>query len=325
MDWKTGMLLNPTMRIDKAYEVKTDITQPTNLQLSHNNKYLSFINERGLMVIDLYHNESVFDSSVSLHPSSKILNYRWLPDRNSLLFINSEQHNSVTRLYSLDLNKRTNDEYHPHLDREFNFSMNEIINIEISTYTNNLYVLFKDTKQNTRLIKMDIMKAVNWLNLPQEKIHNIAVSNRFGNLFIESRLDGFTQIISLRGQERRIISNHPDDILLGCNDHTVYIGRGNHGYLQELFLYDYSAEDHHPTHVWQGTIPYNRGQVFITSDKQLLIKHDQHLSVFLQDGTERRTSLPFQSIVFSSTGNTYLEIEPREQGFNYYWRAIYND
>jgi len=322
LDWKTGELLHSSITIDQAHLVETDITEAENLQLSYNNKYLSFINDNKLEVIDLFQNKSVFDSSVFLDSSSEMLNYKWLPDRNSLLFFTTQPGHLRGYLYSLDLNNSTNNEYLPKLDREFSFPIARVLKIEISTYTNNLYVLFNDSKQKSRLIKMDIMKGINWLDLPQEFIDNIAVSNKLGNLFVESTYDNSKRIFSHEGQERKIISIHPNDILLGSKDNTIYIGRVEDGYLKGLSIYDYHKEGGNPINLWQGEMTYENIESFISNDKKLLIKHNRQLTVFLTEGTTMQTQLPEGSIVFSPTGNIYMQVVPGEIGFHYYWRTI---
>lgn len=322
LDWKTGELLNPSITIDHKYLVKTDISEAKNFQLSYNNKYLSFINQDRLEVIDLYQNKSIFDSVLFFDSATKIINYRWLPDRNSLLFFSTEPDHLRTYLYSLDLNDNTPNEYNPKLDREFSFNIAAILNIEMSTYTNNLFVLFEDAEKKTRLIKMDIMKAINWLDLPQGNIHSIAVSNKLGKLFLESSHNHSKQISLLEGQERKIVSRHPDDFLLGSMDSTVYIGRVDDGYLQKIYMYSNNGETWISTNVWQGNIPLETKETFISSDKNLMIKHKQQLTIFLTEGIMNQTQLPEGHIVFSPTGNIYLQAIPTEAGFDYYWRSF---
>ena len=307
LDWKFSEFLNSSITIDHKYLAKTDIVEAENLQLSYNNKYLSFIKNNSLEVIDLYKNELVFNSSLFLDPSSEMLNYRWLPDRNSLLFFSTGSDQSKTYLYSLDFNNYASTEYIPKLDRELSFSIANILNIEMSTYTNNLYVLFEDAKQ-TRLIKIDIMKSINWLDIPQENIHNIAVTNKYGNLFVETSDNLSKKIILLDGQERKIVSSHPDDILMGTKDNTVYIGRVDNGYLQELYIYNSDEKGGTLINVWQGKIPYE--------------KKEQQLAVTFTEGTLTQTQFPEGLIVMSPTGNIYLQVIPVKAGFNYYWRTI---
>ena len=107
LDRQTGKLLNPSIVIDRAYLVKADITDAQNLQLSYNNKYLSFTKENRLEVIDLNQNKPIFDSTIFFDPFKRILSYRWLPDRNSLLVLIDEPNQFEVHLYSLDFNNQT--------------------------------------------------------------------------------------------------------------------------------------------------------------------------------------------------------------------------
>lgn len=322
-DWKAGQLLNPTLTPDKRFFVKTeaDMTQAVDFQLSYNNNYLGLSDKDSFKIIDLYRNSIIFDSNRYFGSSSELLAYRWLPDRNSLLFFLTDPGQPGVSLYSLDLNDHTDHEYRPKLDREFGFAIKDIIQIEMSTYTNNLYMLYEDDLDKRRLIKVDIMKNINWLDLPQEKIHNIAVSNKYGYLFAESSLKGSKRIILFDGRIRKIINAHHDIGLLGCRDNIVYLGSTDNGNLQELFIHDHTEEGTEPIRVWEGQLAYNN-DAFVTRDKRLIIRNDRTMNVFSAKGMSIEIDIPANNIILSPVGSIYLEVIPRKDGLVYFWRII---
>lgn len=328
LEWQTGKLLSPYFRFDKPYSVKEDISGAEEMRLSYNNKYLSYLKGERLAVIDLSRNELVFKSEPPDH-SSKLIGYKWLPDRNSLLYlINKNQEGSYsTVLYSLDLDSYLPDaEYSLQINRNFGFFMGKIYNLEISTYTNNLYILYDDENHKKRLLKLDIMKNINWLDLPGETIFNISVSNKFGTLYLTTMSASGKAVISAQGTKRKIITADIRDTLLGCTDSTVYIGRYSGGILQEIHFLEENnnlrQETGKQTVIWEGELLSQSSEIFLTPDKKVLLKSENRLDIISSDGEHKQVKTSSQPIVLATSGNAYLEIKQTREGFLYYWRSI---
>jgi uncharacterized protein with WD repeat len=220
LDWQTEQLLNPSFRIDKPYSIKDDLCRASNHSLSFNNRYLAYISENLLNVIDLTNNKIVF-SSLHQRPNS-ILGYKWLPDRNSMVYLvkNNSDIDYTTSLFSLNFDtaptaptSNLDFTFSPKLDRLFNQFIHEIITIEVSTYTNNLYILYSDKDQNKRLITIDIMKNINRLDKATEHILAMSVSNKFGTVYVETSKKS---IYSVKGREWDLITDNPANKTIYC-------------------------------------------------------------------------------------------------------------
>ncbi|HZW84089.1 MAG TPA: hypothetical protein VFF14_11810, partial [Candidatus Deferrimicrobium sp.] len=69
--------------IDKSINLPT--SKATNLQASYAKDYLAYSDNQGLKVVNIKTSKLAFDENNPL--KGEILEYRWLPDRNTLLFV----------------------------------------------------------------------------------------------------------------------------------------------------------------------------------------------------------------------------------------------
>lgn len=327
LDSKAEQLLNPLFRFDKPCLLNVDLSNSLCYNLSYNNRFLAFISDDSLNVVDLINNSIIFNS-LSSENNSILLGYQWFPDRNSLIYLVQEV-NDISRpilLYSLDfdtLQTNSNMNFEPRLNRVFSFPTQKILKIELSTYTNNLFLLLQDKNQKTELIKMDIMKNINRLHQVEEFIVSISVSNKFGVLYVESIHEANKKIYSIIGGERSIISDNTNDILLGCYDDVVFIGKTNDDMLQEIYLYPVGQEyNNNKVLFWRGNISLKDTNAYISADKKILLKGSQRLDILYPDGKHDTKKISNSIIVLSSSGKMYLEIVPSANRWRYYWRSI---
>lgn len=328
LEWQTGELLSPSFRFDKPYLVKEDISGAEEMRLSYNNKYLSCLKGGCLSVIDLSRNELVFQSAPP-DQFAKLTGYKWLPDRNSLIYLISKNQNGTnsTVLYSLDLDGYQPDAaYSLQTSRNLDFFMGKIYNIEISTYTNNLYILYEDNSRSRRLLKIDIMKSINWLDLPEETVYNMSVSNKFGTLYLTTSYESGQAVVSAQGPIRKTITADSRDILLGCTDSTVFIGRYSDGVLRELQVFeeknDLMQGSEKQTIIWEGELVSQPSEIYLAADKKVMIKCGNNLNIISYNGEYKQIKTASRPVVLAPAGNAYLEIRSINEGFLYYWRSI---
>lgn len=327
LDLKAEQLLNPSFRFDKAYDLNADLSEARGLSLSYNNRFLAYIAEDNLEIIDLTNNKVIL---TRLPPQAQIslLAYKWLPDRNGIVYLvqNSSDYNSAVSLFSLDLDNSSpsdpNFPPEPKLDRVLNLSIQEIISLEVSTYTNNLYLLYRTQDQNTRLITIDIMKNINRSDKAGENILAIAVSNKFGNVYVESKNEMSKAIFAVKGREWSLITENCEDILLGCQDNLIYIGRIEERSLRQIFFYTQGSQDTVLTKEinLQGDIQLKQKDVLISTDHKVLHQSSDTLDIIYPDGRYISKKIGDKTIVLSPTGKMYLEISPSAK--KYYWRPI---
>lgn len=322
LEWKAEDMLNPLFRYGKAYTINVDLSHSQNHSLSYNNRFLSYISENNLKVIDLTTNNTVFTSP---YKKNMLLNYKWLPDRNSLVYLVRNQNNyQEILLYSLDLDtissKSEAKDINPRLDRAITMSTSRILNIDLSTYTNNLYILLDNSQQSSELIKIDIMKNINRLDLPGESIHAFSVSNKYGIIFIQSTGPSSQGIFSIEGMNRSTISIDPSEVLLGCHDELLFTGKLDINTLK--VIYAYSIKEKKKTMIWQGNIQYNKTDNIVAAKNALILKGLLNLEIIRIDGSNESKKIDSKLIIMSPTGKMYLEIIADPNEAVYYWHAI---
>ena len=328
LNWKAEQLLNPFFRTDKAYKINIDLQKADSFGLSYNNRFLALIIGGEMQIIDLVKNQVVYTSNNLALEDSVMLCYKWLPDRNSLVFLirSKQANNNAESLYSIDLQTVSLPGNTPEakLNRIFNLSVQEVSSIEISTYTNNLYILYRDKYAEQKLCKIDIMKNINSLNQPQEGIKAMSVSNKFGTVYLQSTGRDSNIIYSLEGVEKKIIADNPADLLLGCLDEKVFIGEVRNNRLQTINCLKRSENSGgQEVAVWQGDLVINSPEVLICSDDKILFKDEKSLDIIYPDGrSDHKQIVEGTNIVLSPTGKMYLEIKPENQESIYYWRSL---
>jgi len=333
LNWKADQLLNPSLHINQVYVLKTDLSQADSFMLSYNKKFLAYQTGRYLEVIDLTTNTKIFAESPE-KDTAKIVGFAWLPDRNGMVYLIREQNkNAVTSLYSVDFSTGSSElnSFKPMLDRELSLAVDQVLQIEMSTYTNKLFILFKDDNQTHQLITMDIMKTLNRVNQQGEEILNIAVSNKFGSIYAESRMGMNKTIDVYQAGSKNHISVDPEDTLLGCRDDKIYVGKISGNILQEVTVYQVqpSGPAMTETVVWQGEIPYAETETKISNTNQVMIKSKGRLDVISANGKHQWLRLPDVSatksntvIILAPTGDLYLELLPGNEKSVYYWREV---
>jgi len=333
LNWQAEQLLNPSLHINQAYVLKTDLSQAYGFALSYNKKLLAYQAGRYLEVIDLTTNTKIF-SKCPEEDAAKIAGFAWLPDRNGMVYLIREQNkNAVTSLYSVDFSTGSSElnSFESMLDRKLSLAVNQVLQIEMSTYTNKLFILFKDDNQTHQLITIDIMKTLNRVNQQGEEILNIAVSNKFGSIYAESRMGTDKAIDVYQAGSKNPISVDPEDTLLGCRDDKIYVGKISGNILQEVTVYQVQPSGPAMTEavVWQGEIPYAETETKISSANQVIIKSRGRLDVISTNGKHQWLRLPDMSatesnavIILAPTGDLYLELLPGNEKSIYYWREV---
>lgn len=328
LDWKTEQLLNPSFRFDKGYSINVDLNNAHSFSLSYNNRYLAFVVQNYLEVLDLLNNQLVFCSLPA--QESTFLGFKWFPDRNGLVYLIGKNQNPAYSacLYSLDLeailSSDSKSPFIPRLDRKINLPITEIIKIDMSTYTNNLYILYRDQNKNNKLINIDIMKNINRLEKDGEIVQNMSVSNKFGTLYIQSQNSnkGYERIYSMKGREWNLLTNDTGNILLGSQGGLLYIGKIEYNTLQEIYQYPENLPTAIPQKeaFWKGNIPLNYKDIIISTDQKIILQGTERLDMIFPEGQYISNKISDQTLVLSPTGKMYLEILPASN--KYFWRAI---
>jgi len=187
----------------------------------------------------------------------------------------------ITELYTLEL-PESNDDTTPPDDR-FNQSIanlpkgSKIGNWVFSTKSNLIYLTVKNESAQL-LMEIDVMKNVRTLNKSGEAIDNMAASDRYGTLYVDSKVGNTHQVVALDGTKRRIISKKSNDRILGIRDGKVYIGEVINNELVKITTTSDRSDltDNPPLKTeWAGLIPFKNVRMLIGSKGQVIVYDHQ--------------------------------------------------
>lgn len=197
----------------------------------------------------------------------------------------------LTELYSLDLPDSNDDSTAP--DDRFNQTIDnfpaggKIEELVVSTFTNLMYLTVKSEKSEL-LLEIDVMKNVKTLSKSGESIDNMAASDRYGTLYLDSKVGYNHEVVALDGSKRVTISKQNNDQILGIRDGNVYIGEIENNHLIRVK----TAND--PNHVtsnpsfntlWEGSIPYDDSvRTLIGANGQVVVYDNQTANIISNKG-----------------------------------------
>ena len=186
----------------------------------------------------------------------------------------------ITELYSLELPESNDD---TPADDRFNQAIDKlpkggkIENLVFSTSTNLIYLTVKN-ESTQLLMEIDVMKNVRTLNKSGEVIDNMVASDRYGTLYVDSKVSNSHQVIAFDGTTRRVISNKSTDRILGARDGKVYIGEVINDELVKIKTtsdrLDLTDNPSLKTE-WEGTIPFKNIRMLIGSKGQVVVYDHQ--------------------------------------------------
>lgn len=219
----------------------------------------------------------------------------------------------ITELYTLEL-PGSDEDTEP--DDRFNQTINEypadgkIDELVFSTSTNLIYLTVKDGSKEL-LMEIDVMKNVKTLNRTGEIIDGMAASDRHGTLYINSKIGGTKQIISLGVGNRHVISKNANDKVLGIRDGKVYIGEvKNNELLKIKTTEDRSEVTDNPSlkTQWEGSIPFSDVQTLIGSQGQIVI-YNQQTAYIINSGHLEEIQLLGDENYISDDGAELIELK----------------
>ncbi|KLU67754.1 hypothetical protein DEAC_c01590 [Desulfosporosinus acididurans] len=233
----------------------------------------------------------------------------------------------LTELYSLDLPDSDDDSTAP--DDRFNQTINnfpaggKIEECVVSTFTNLMYLTVK-SEQSELLLEIDVMKNVRTLSKSGETIDNMAASDRYGTLYLDSKVGSKHEVIALNGSKRVVISNNNSDQILGIRDGSVYISEIKNNRLVKIKTTDdLNQVTSNPSldTLWEGNIPYDDsvrtligadGQVIVYSNQTAYIITKGNLSQVKLQGDENYVSVDGAELIqLTKNGDsTQAELQP---------------
>ncbi|KJR48012.1 Flagellar basal-body rod modification protein FlgD [Desulfosporosinus sp. I2] len=218
----------------------------------------------------------------------------------------------ITELYSLEL-PDSNEDTAP--DDRFNQTISnfpaggKIEELVFSTSTNLIYLTVKNGTSEL-LMEIDVMKNVRTMSKSGESIDDMAASDRYGTLYINSKLGGTQQIVALSGDKRVVISKNSKDRVIGVRDGKVYIGEINNNMLVKIkTTADRTDVTINPAlkTEWEGSIPYKSGMALIGSKGQVVI-NDQSTAYIITNGQLNEVKLQGDENYISDDGAELIQL-----------------
>lgn len=221
----------------------------------------------------------------------------------------------ITELYSLEL-PESNEDTPP--DDRFNQTIDKlpkggkIENLIFSTSTNLIYLTVKN-ESTQLLMEIDVMKNVRTLNKSGETIGNMAASDRYGTLYVESEIGDTHQVIALDGTKRRVISKKSNDRILGIKDGKVYIGEVINNELVKIkTTSDRTELTDNPSlkTEWEGIIPFKDVRMLIGSKGQVIV-YDHQIAHIVTDGQIKEIKFTGVENYVSIDGAEHIQLNPQ--------------
>lgn len=221
----------------------------------------------------------------------------------------------ITDLYTLELPESSDTTTQP--DDRFNESINsfptggKITNMVVSTFTNLMYLTIK-SGTNLQLMEIDVMKNVRNLNRSAEVITETAASDKFGTLYIESKIGKLKTIQALEGSKRQTISDDEKETILGNREGTLYLGKIEGNNLVQIRAAAENADSAKLEFktVWEGSIPFENSKVIIGINKQIVIYSNQIANIIQSDGQQKQVNLSGKENFISQDGAELVELTP---------------
>lgn len=219
----------------------------------------------------------------------------------------------ITELYTLELPKSDEDTLP---DDRFNQTINEfpadgkIDELVVSTTTNLIYLTVKNGSTE-KLMEIDVMKNVRTLNRTGETFDGMAASDRYGTLFINSKVSGTKQVVSLGVGNRQVISKNASDKVLGIRDGKIYIGEiKNNELVKVKTTEDRSEMKNNPSMntEWEGAIPFNNVKTIIGSEGQIVI-YNQETAFIISAGQLEKIELFGDKNYISDDGAELIQLK----------------
>lgn len=219
----------------------------------------------------------------------------------------------LTELYTLDFSSA--DEDTPPDDRK-NITIDsfpadgQIMQMSFSTTTNLMYMTVKHGS-TMQLMEIDVMKNVRILSKPGELINNLVASDRYGTLYIDSKLGGVKQVVAVKGWQRNYISKNPNDYILGVRAGNIYLGEVKDDHLVKVLTTNDQAE---PSTLpqfkaaWEGSsIPYKNSNMIIGAKGQVIVYNHQ-TAYIINDGRLKQVTLHGDENYISPDGAELVQL-----------------
>jgi len=274
----------------------------TKINVSYDASYVSYFLNDELNVINTTTGKSV---NVSSSNGVKISFYKWLPDRNRMLIVETSDRNLSLSYYDV-----TQSEKSKVTDILMVSSESVVQDIEASPLTNIIYIKVKNGYKNYSIYWVDIMKSIKKIDTQSKYIGNIQVLPHEDKMLYEDLTNnkvyetGSDQALSFIGSTK-------SNLLAIDNNDLVYIGNVDSNDNIDKIYYGTLKGD------WKSiplSTPVNKANLFVTTSGKIY-KNDTNKSTLTEIKTGKKltykgTFLQVYSAGISSLSNGNLVKTP---------------
>lgn len=224
----------------------------------------------------------------------------------------------ITELYSLELPDSDEDvapvdrlnSFDPPSGSEEISAGGRLEKFVVATSTNLMYLTV--TKGSTqKLMKIDVNKKVTTQSKAGELIENMAISERFATLYIDSKVGTVQQVVALSAGERRVISNKANDRILGVRKGKVYIGEVVNNQLVKIKTTDdlkLMKENPSLKTEWEGSIPFNEKVRSLIGAEGQIVVYDNQTANIIKDGHLAEEKFQGDDNYVSADGSVLIQL-----------------
>lgn len=215
-----------TVSITDAQEVKDVLTgdfkvpqNARNISMSYNAEYGAYLLDGVLHIINV---DSSQDKEVAGLNSDKITYYKWLPDRNMVIFSSDTKNGNkgIVQISTYEPDSETLRDY-PQIDGLT--AKSKITDIELSQYTNVVYAKIKTSDTKSKIVRFNVMSQyAHVMNLGADAIIkecsfvNKLVYQNDGTVYIYDGINKTKNKVPIDAENVRVLD-------IDLND-TLYIG-----------------------------------------------------------------------------------------------------
>ncbi|WP_291559844.1 MULTISPECIES: hypothetical protein [unclassified Clostridium] len=283
---------------EKVEEKKNKIKIPSDVEkvsVSYDSKYLSYIKNNLLTVVKVQDGQT---DEITLEPDAEVSFYKWLPDRNRVLFVEKivNYGSSKLTLYSYDVKKKDKS-----LIKEFDWNEESAIveDIAISTLTGLTYVKIVDSENVSSIYRIDRMGTMTKTYTVPRHISNMELLRREDILLYEGEV--YNQVYSSQTSEVLYFPEYERITILGRDDEDkIYIGGLENGLVNKIF-YGCITED---TSQWQQIaldVSTENQNIYISAEGNIYI-HDKDNKIVREQKSNKETIYEGGFIQFQNNG-----------------------
>lgn len=221
-----GTKVSSTMpTVKKPIAIKIDNSNEQ-VKLSYNGKYLSYLDNGALKVVDT---ETGKISDISITQGSSLSYYKWLSDRNRMIIVEKtiNSNGATIKFYNYDMSNNQKEEVRDNIhNKSITITVYdqkaEVTDLSISTITNLIYAKVSLSSSKSVIYSMDIMAEMNKTQTIGYVLGSIAAAPTKDILFYE---DLSNRRVRTTYWKSIIIKGVNNPCLLGVDgDNNVYIG-----------------------------------------------------------------------------------------------------